>query len=110
MGALYLLAQSFDDPQKLNYSAYSLYCDFRPGGGGWGVKGDVKLGYILGRRYEGDPTQTAEETPNAPSLMKEPKPLIEMEKRKEGTTFEEFEAKDWEEGDFTLWDLYDDDV
>ena len=109
MGALYLLAQSFDDPQKLNHSAYSLYCDFRPSGGGWGVKGDVKLGYILslGKRNTGDAAdQIVEEAPKA---MKEPKPLIDMERGEEGTTFDEFEAEEGE-GDFTLWDLYDADA
>jgi hypothetical protein len=113
MGALYLLAQSFDDPQKLNHSAYSLYCDFRPGGGGWGVKGDVKLGYVLslGKRNKGDAaSQSTEGAPKATSTTKEPKPLIEMEKGEEGTTFDEFEAEEGEDGDFTLWDLYDADA
>lgn len=116
MGALYLLSQSFDDPQKLNQRAYQLYCDFRPGGGGWGAKADMKLGYILdlAKRNRGIGTQGDEshQTTEAQKSTDEKgtKPFIDTGGGEEGATFEEFEENEGEEGDFTLWDLYDGDT
>lgn len=102
MGALYLLARSFEDPQKLNYRGYSLYCDFRPGGGGWGARGDVKLAYIL-RLREGSkpveqtvkPSDETEESHVAPEVKREVLAIGDLD------------ANDDE--DFSLWDLYDGD-
>jgi hypothetical protein len=50
MGALFLLADAYSDPQALNRAAYSLYCDFRPESERWGGKGEVKLAAILNLR------------------------------------------------------------
>lgn len=47
MGALLLLAEAYSDPQALNRTAYSLYCDFRPESERWGGKGAIKLAAIL---------------------------------------------------------------
>ncbi|KIM25239.1 hypothetical protein M408DRAFT_17386 [Serendipita vermifera MAFF 305830] len=100
MGALYLLARSFEDPQKLNHRGYSLYCDFRPGGGGWGAKGDVKLEHVLRLREGIRPAATDNKSTNDAS-----DPVPKPQDQREPVTLEEFEAN--EEGDFSLWDLYD---
>ena len=47
MGALFLLADAYSDPEALNGAAYSLYCEFRPESERWGGKGEVKLAAIL---------------------------------------------------------------
>ncbi|KIM25237.1 hypothetical protein M408DRAFT_316497 [Serendipita vermifera MAFF 305830] len=99
-GRLYLLARSFEDPQKLNHRGYSLYCDFRPDGGGWGAKGDVKLEQIL-RLREGIKPAAADH-----KSIKEVRDLTPISQdQREPVTFEAFEAN--EEGDFSLWDFYD---
>ena len=50
MGALFLLADGYSEPQALNTVAYSLYCEFRPESERWGGKGEVKLATILNLR------------------------------------------------------------
>lgn len=50
MGALALLADSFEDPQDLNRQGYNLYCKFRPPMDKWGGKSEVKLSDILDLR------------------------------------------------------------
>lgn len=107
LGALTLLARAFDDPQHLNRRAYQLYCDFRPENSGWGVKGEVKLETILRLR---DGIRAKEEGEKKEELTTKDEPKEVERKGKEAATaeqtFEEFEALE-EEGNFTLWDLYE---
>ncbi|KAG9050050.1 hypothetical protein FS842_011434, partial [Serendipita sp. 407] len=98
LGALQVLASSYDDPQLLNNKGYSLYSDFRPENSGWGLKGEIKLESILRKKQK-------KETPSkgVEKVTKLSSPKISTT---EGETFEEFEALEGE-GDFTLWDLYE---
>ena len=98
MGALTLLAQSFDDPQQLNNRGYSLYCEFRPENPGWGVKQEVQLATILRLRDRQRPHPVDAEKK---SLRSEDS----KKQVKEAETLEEFEALEGD-GDFTLLDLY----
>ena len=52
LGAMHLLAESYDDPMELNRMGYSLYADFRPDVNGWGGRGVLKCETILGLRKE----------------------------------------------------------
>lgn len=114
-----ILAQSFDDPQRLNQRAYSLYCDFRPdSGGGWGVRKEMKLASILNlregskrtepaqvilvKKEEDLPAKTGPETDGASG-----EPESKRRKLDETQNPEVVEAAG--EEDFTLWDLYDED-
>lgn len=49
VGALRLLAQSHA-PEQINRVGWSLYADFRPEADGWGKRGRVQCGVILGLR------------------------------------------------------------
>jgi hypothetical protein len=114
LGALFLLANSYDEPQRLNQKGYSLYCSFRPEGGGWGLRGDLKLATILKLRLQEEPSPDT-------LINKDGTNIKEDEKAAEGkddagkkdekidgvAAFEEFEAMEGAE-DFTIWDLYED--
>jgi len=56
VGAMRLLAGSYE-PEELNRTGFSLYCDFRPeiepGKSGWGKRGKVLCETILKLRKEG---------------------------------------------------------
>lgn len=98
LGAMALLAQSFEDPQQLNNRGYSLYCDFRPENTGWGVKQEVKLETILRLRNKYKAQEIKEEE-------KEKKSEDTKKSDEDGRPFDEFEALGDE--DFTLMDLYE---
>jgi hypothetical protein len=50
LGAMRLLAESYDDPMELNRMGISLYVDFRPDVNGWGARGELKCETLLGLR------------------------------------------------------------
>ena len=50
LGAMRLLAESYDDPVELNRVGFSLYADFRPDVNGWGKRGELKCETLLGLR------------------------------------------------------------
>ncbi|PVG00538.1 hypothetical protein CPB86DRAFT_754796 [Serendipita vermifera] len=113
LGALFLLANSYEDPQRLNQKGYSLYCTFRPEGGGWGLRGDLKLSTILNLRLkEGQPLDISTSQDGVDikddGITAEYNDGPEKKKRKidETDTFEDFEAMEGAE-DFTIWDLYE---
>jgi hypothetical protein len=53
LGAMRLLAESYDDPMELNRMGFTLYADFRPDVNGWGGRGVLKCENILGLRKKG---------------------------------------------------------
>jgi len=53
LGAMRLLAESYDDPVELNRVGFSLYADFRPDVNGWGKRGELKCETLLGLRKKG---------------------------------------------------------
>lgn len=57
MGAMRLLAESFEDPAELNKRGYDLYCEFRPENSEWGKKTEMRMDSILRLRRR---TTTAE--------------------------------------------------
>ncbi|KAI0304087.1 hypothetical protein BC826DRAFT_894815, partial [Russula brevipes] len=50
LGAMRLLAESYDDPKELNRVGFALYADFRPDVSGWGKRGELKCETLLGLR------------------------------------------------------------
>jgi hypothetical protein len=61
LGAMRLLAESYDDPVELNRVGFSLYADFRPDVNGWGKRGELKCETLLGLRKKspkGEPALT----------------------------------------------------
>jgi hypothetical protein len=62
LGAMRLLAESYDDPMELNRIGFTLYADFRPDVNEWGGRGVVKCETILGLRRErkGEPELSRE--------------------------------------------------
>ena len=50
LGAMRLLAESYDDPVELNRVGFGLYADFRPEVSGWGKRGELKCETLLGLR------------------------------------------------------------
>lgn len=50
VGAMRLLAESYDDPVELNRVGFALYADFRPDVNGWGKRGELKCETLLGLR------------------------------------------------------------
>ena len=50
LGAMRLLAESYDDPVELNRVGFALYADFRPDVSGWGKRGELKCETLLGLR------------------------------------------------------------
>ncbi|KAI0005028.1 hypothetical protein BJV74DRAFT_943416 [Russula compacta] len=58
LGAMRLLAESYDDPMELNNVGFALYADFRPDVNRWGKRGDLKCETLLGlrkKRPKGEP-------------------------------------------------------
>lgn len=58
LGAMRLLAESYDDPMELNRVGFALYADFRPDVNGWGKRGELKCETLLGlrkKRPKGEP-------------------------------------------------------
>jgi hypothetical protein len=53
LGAMRLLAESYDDPVELNRVGFALYADFRPDVDGWGKRGELKCETLLGLRKKG---------------------------------------------------------
>lgn len=53
LGAMRLLAESYDDPVELNRVGFALYADFRPDVTGWGKRGELKCETLLGLRKKG---------------------------------------------------------
>jgi hypothetical protein len=53
LGAMRLLAESYDDPKELNRVGFALYADFRPDVSGWGKRGELKCETLLGLRKNG---------------------------------------------------------
>jgi hypothetical protein len=53
LGAMRLLAESYDDPVELNRMGFSLYADFRPDVNGWGKRGELKCETLLELRKKG---------------------------------------------------------
>ncbi len=53
LGAMRLLAESYDDPVELNRAGFALYADFRPDVNGWGKRGELKCETLLGLRKKG---------------------------------------------------------
>ena len=50
LGAMRLLAESYDDPVELNRVGFALYADFRPDVNGWGKRGELKCETLLALR------------------------------------------------------------
>ena len=50
LGAMRLLAESYDDPRELNRMGFTLYASFRPDVSGWGKRGGLKCETLLGLR------------------------------------------------------------
>ena len=50
LGAMRLLAESYDDPMELNRMGFTLYASFRPDVSGWGKRGELKCETLLGLR------------------------------------------------------------
>jgi hypothetical protein len=50
LGAMRLLAESYDDPVELNRVGFALYADFRPDVSGWGKRGELRCETLLGLR------------------------------------------------------------
>jgi hypothetical protein len=50
LGAMRLLAESYDDPVELNRVGFGLYADFRPEVSGWGKRGELRCETLLGLR------------------------------------------------------------
>ena len=50
LGAMRLLAESYDDPVELNRMGFTLYASFRPEVSGWGKRGELKCETLLGLR------------------------------------------------------------
>ncbi|KAH9062688.1 hypothetical protein EDB87DRAFT_1673687 [Lactarius vividus] len=65
LGAMRLLAESYNDPMELNRVGFALYADFRPEVTGWGKRGELKCEAILALR------RTKAEGPGAPSVKTE---------------------------------------
>jgi hypothetical protein len=53
LGAMRLLAESYDDPVELNRVGFALYADFRPDVSGWGKRGELRCETLLGLRKKG---------------------------------------------------------
>ena len=53
LGAMRLLAESYDDPVELNRVGFALYADFRPEVSGWGKRGELRCETLLGLRKKG---------------------------------------------------------
>jgi hypothetical protein len=53
LGAMRLLAESYDDPVELNRVGFGLYADFRPDVNGWGKRGELRCETLLGLRKKG---------------------------------------------------------
>ena len=53
LGAMRLLAESYDDPVELNRVGFGLYADFRPDVSGWGKRGELRCETLLGLRKKG---------------------------------------------------------
>ena len=53
LGAMSLLAESYDDPVELNRVGFALYADFRPDVSGWGKRGELRCETLLGLRKKG---------------------------------------------------------
>jgi hypothetical protein len=63
LGAMRLLAESYDYPMELNRVGFSLYADFRPDVNGWGKRGELKCETLLALRKKGptgEPGQSRE--------------------------------------------------
>lgn len=63
LGAMRLLAESYDDPAELNRVGFSLYADFRPDVNGWGKRGELKCETLLALQKKGpkgEPGQSRE--------------------------------------------------
>jgi hypothetical protein len=62
LGAMRLLAESYDDPMELNRMGFALYADFRPDVNEWGGRGVLKCETILGLRRgrKGEPQLSRE--------------------------------------------------
>jgi len=52
MGAMKLLEESYS-PEELNRNGYDLYCQFRPGQGEWGQRGEMRMQTLLDLRRQG---------------------------------------------------------
>lgn len=52
LGAMRLLAESYDDPVELNRMGFTLYASFRPDVSGWGKRGELKCETLLGLRKD----------------------------------------------------------
>jgi hypothetical protein len=50
LGAMRLLAESYNDPVELNRVGFALYADFRPDVSGWGKRGELRCETLLGLR------------------------------------------------------------
>ena len=50
LGAMRLLAESYDDTVELNRAGFALYADFRPDVNGWGKRGELRCETLLGLR------------------------------------------------------------
>jgi hypothetical protein len=66
LGAMHLLAKSYDDPMELNRVGFALYADFRPEVTGWGKRSELRCEVLLALRkkknvVQGD-SRTGDET------------------------------------------------
>lgn len=50
LGAMRLLAESYDDPVELNRGGFAVYADFRPDVSGWGKRGELRCETLLSLR------------------------------------------------------------
>jgi hypothetical protein len=50
LGAMRLLAESYNNPTELNRVGFALYADFRPDVNGWGKRGELRCETLLGLR------------------------------------------------------------
>jgi hypothetical protein len=55
LGAMRLLAESYDDTVELNRVGFGLYADFRPEVSGWGKRGEMRCETLLGLRKKRGP-------------------------------------------------------
>ncbi|KAI9448021.1 hypothetical protein H4582DRAFT_1802753 [Lactarius indigo] len=62
LGAMRLLAESYNDPVELNRVGFALYADFRPEVTGWGKRGELRCEVILALR------KTKTEGPGDPGI------------------------------------------
>jgi len=66
LGAMRLLAKSYDDPMELNRTGFTLYAEFRPEVTGWGKRAELRCDALLALRkkenaVQGD-SRTGDET------------------------------------------------